>query len=81
MDYYEQKYTQRGADIISLQDNALISVDLEIFAHDIKTDKSLFASPDTQAASRLRELDIARIKHLIFSILVDCLKIPNFLRL
>lgn len=64
MDYYEQKkYTQRGADIISLQDNALISVDLEeIFAHDIKTDKSLFASPDTQAASRLRELGYSQNK-------------------
>jgi pyruvate,water dikinase len=58
MDYADQKkYTQHGADIISLKDNALISAELEdLFTLDIKADKSLFASLDTQAAARLREL-------------------------
>ncbi|MDD2497784.1 MAG: PEP/pyruvate-binding domain-containing protein [Desulfitobacteriaceae bacterium] len=53
----QKKYSQHGADIISLKDNALASVDLEeIFSHDIKADNELFASLDTQAEDRLREL-------------------------
>jgi hypothetical protein len=64
MDYEDQKkYTQHGADIISLRDNALASVDLdEIFSNDIKADKRLFASRDTQTANRLRELNYAETK-------------------
>lgn len=64
VDFYDQKkYTQHGADIISLKENALVSIDLdEIFAHDIKTDKSLFASPDNETASRLRELGYTQNK-------------------
>ena len=53
----QKKYSQRGADILSLKENALTSSDLEvIFSHDIKADKELFASLDTQTANRLREL-------------------------
>lgn len=51
------KYAQHGADIISLKDNMLKSVELEtIFLYDIKADKNLFMSPDIQTANRLREL-------------------------
>lgn len=58
MDFEDQKkYTQHGADIISLKDNALASVDLEeIISNDIKADKELFVSMDTQTANRLCEL-------------------------
>ncbi|NLT13765.1 MAG: pyruvate kinase, partial [Clostridiales bacterium] len=58
MDYEDQqKYSQHGADVISLRENALICSDLEdIFSHDIKTDKALFATMDTQTVIRLREL-------------------------
>jgi pyruvate,water dikinase len=53
----QKKYSQHGADILSLKENALVSADLEeIFSHDIKADKELFASYDTETASRLREL-------------------------
>jgi len=64
MNYEDQKkYSQHGADIISIKENALISADLdEIFSHDIKADKKLFASPDTQTAQRLRELGYTHIK-------------------
>jgi hypothetical protein len=57
-DYEDQKkYTQHGADVISIKDNVLSSADLdEIFTRDIKTDKALFASLDTNTANRLREL-------------------------
>jgi pyruvate,water dikinase len=52
-----KKYSQHTADLISLTENALTSRDIEdILSRDIKTDKSLFASPDAQTAKRLREL-------------------------
>jgi len=58
MNYEDQKkYSQHRADIISIKENKLTSADLDdIFSHDLKTDKKLFASPDTQTANRLREL-------------------------
>ncbi len=60
MNYEDQKkYSQHGADIISINDNKLTSAELDdIFSHDIKTDKKLFASLDTQTANRLRELGL-----------------------
>jgi hypothetical protein len=60
MNYEDQKkYSQHGADVISLKNNALQSVDLEeVFSKNIKTVKELFASVDTQTADRLRELGI-----------------------
>lgn len=52
-----RKYSQHGADVISLSDNLLTSCDLDrLFSQDIKTDKTLFASPDLETAARLREL-------------------------
>jgi len=52
-----KKYSQHGADVISLKENRLVSVDLDsIFSRNIKADKELFVSPDFQTASRLREL-------------------------
>jgi pyruvate, water dikinase len=58
MDNEDQvKFAQHGADIISLKDNTLQSVELEtIFLYDIKADKNLFMSPDIQTANRLNEL-------------------------
>ncbi len=58
MNYEDQKkYSQHGADIISIRGNELTSADLDdIFSNDIKTDKKLFATLDTQTANRLREL-------------------------
>jgi len=53
----QRKYSQRGADVISLKKNLLTSAQLEeIFSKDIKADPSLFASVDVQTANRLREL-------------------------
>ncbi len=58
MDYEDQKtYSQHGADVISLAENALIGVDLEVlFEQDFKADPELFSTVDAQAARRLREL-------------------------
>lgn len=56
----KKRYSQHGADIISLKDNMLTSVELNsIFSHEIKADKELFASIDIQAANRLKELGYA----------------------
>jgi len=53
----QKKYSQHSADVLSLRKNALVDKDLEkLFAQDIKADKALFASVDTQTAGRLREL-------------------------
>lgn len=57
-----KKYSQHYADVISLKDNMLTSIDLDsIFTQDIKTDKELFASPDIQTANRLKELGYSGI--------------------
>jgi hypothetical protein len=46
--------------VISLQENRLTGRQLdELFAEDIKAQKELFASPDTDTAARLRELGYA----------------------
>ncbi|HBP38687.1 MAG TPA: pyruvate kinase [Clostridiales bacterium] len=51
------KYTQHRADVISLQENRFIEKELdELVRSGIKADLSLFASPDSQAENRLREL-------------------------
>lgn len=53
----QKKYSQHGADVISLSKKTLADIDLEtIFSQDIKADKKLFASIDYQTADRLREL-------------------------
>lgn len=58
-----KKYSQHGADVISLKENALVEEDLEIiFSRDIKADKELFSSFDTQTATRLQELGYSNIK-------------------
>ncbi|HYO85681.1 MAG TPA: PEP/pyruvate-binding domain-containing protein [Dermatophilaceae bacterium] len=50
-----KKYSQRYVDVISLADNALVTVPLSaVTGHDIKTDWSLFLSPDAAALERLR---------------------------
>lgn len=52
-----RKFSQHGADVLSLRDNALEGRDLEeILSYDIKTDRELFVSQDLQTAARLREL-------------------------
>ena len=59
----KKRFTQRGADVISLKENALVSRDLdEIFSHDIKAEKELFASVDSREISRLRELGYTNIR-------------------
>ncbi len=53
----QKKYSQHGADVISLKENILTSVELDsVISQDIKADKELFASMDIQTAIRLREL-------------------------
>jgi hypothetical protein len=52
-----KKYSQHSADILSLRKNATDECPLEdILSRDIKTDKALFASVDTDTQRRLREL-------------------------
>lgn len=52
-----KKFSQHGADLLSLEENALTSRNLEeLMAYDLKANKGLFASIDYQAAERLREL-------------------------
>lgn len=64
MDYEDQKkYSQHGADVISLKNNSLDSVDLDtIFSEGIKTDSELFATVDSHTFNRLRELGYKQIK-------------------
>ncbi|MGE5495447.1 MAG: PEP/pyruvate-binding domain-containing protein [Burkholderiales bacterium] len=51
------KYSQHGADLLSLKENALTSRSLdEVINDDIKADKSLFASVDYDNQRRLREM-------------------------
>lgn len=53
----QNKFSQHKADILSFTDNVLISRDLdEIQMLDLKTDKSLFMTPDYRAAAHMREL-------------------------
>lgn len=53
----EKKFSQRGVDLISLADNALISRNMEeVISRDLKTDKSLFLSVDHQTVRWLREM-------------------------
>ena len=53
----QKKFSQHSADVLSVKKNAFVCRDLEeIIANDIKADKELFASLDTHAANRLREL-------------------------
>lgn len=55
-----KKYSQHSADLISLKDNRLATLDLsELFTQDIKVDKALFASYDTETANWLRERGIS----------------------
>lgn len=62
-----KKYSQHGADVISLKENMLMGVDLDsIFSRDIKADKDLFASLDIQTANRLRELGYTGRRPYIF---------------
>lgn len=58
VDYGEQqKFTQHKVDLLSLKDNTLTNKNLaEVLACDIKTDKKLFAEPDSERINRLREL-------------------------
>lgn len=54
-----KKYSQHGADLISLRENRLATQDLsEVFTQDIKVDKALFASYDSETANWLRERGI-----------------------
>jgi hypothetical protein len=85
MNYEDQKkYSQHGADFISLKENALTECALdEIFSLDIKTDKELFASPDTQALGRLREMGLTgrRIPYLYdFRKLLNSTEFPGVMK-
>jgi len=64
----EKKFSQRNVDVISLEDNALVTRPMEhVFAHDIKTDKNLFLSVDHQTVRWLREMGHAdrRVPHIL----------------
>jgi len=53
----QKKYSQHGVDLLSLEENDLISKNFDdIVSHDVKVDKGLFASLDYQTANRLRDL-------------------------
>jgi hypothetical protein len=53
----QKKYSQHTVDVISVKSNTFANKELdEILTSDLKTDKRLFASVDTQTADRLREL-------------------------
>ena len=53
----EKKYSQRGVDVLSLRENAWGSRKYEeVISGDLKTDVSLFASVDSHAATRAREM-------------------------
>ncbi len=79
-----KKYSQHNADVISRAENALLSRDIdEILSLDIKTDKSLFASADTQTAKRLRELGYTDRKTpaiLDFNKLLGSTQFPRIMR-
>ncbi len=61
-----------------IKDNVLSSADLdEIFTRDIKTDKALFASLDTNTANSCVKLGHRGGKTLHLMILKSCSKIPN----
>lgn len=53
----EKKFSQRIVDVLSLKQNTWCNRILEEFIpYDLKTDKALFISVDTQTANRLREM-------------------------
>lgn len=53
----ERKFSQHRADVLDLRDNRLAEVSLENLSDcDLKTDNSLFFSPDYAEAGRMREL-------------------------
>ncbi len=59
----QMKYSQHGADLLSLKENALTSRSLdEVIGQDIKADKSLFASVDYNNFRRLSEMGYKDIK-------------------
>ena len=55
-----RKYAQHEVDLLSFREGALVSRDADrVLAGGIKADRSLVASPDDEAAARMRELGIA----------------------
>jgi hypothetical protein len=53
----EKKYSQRMVDVLSLAENSWCNRRLEDFvSYDLKTDRALFMSVDTQTVNRLREI-------------------------
>ncbi len=64
MDYEDQKkYSQHGADVISLKNNKLESIELdEIFSDGVKAESELFATVDNHTLNRLRELGYKQMK-------------------
>ncbi|NMB79234.1 MAG: pyruvate kinase, partial [Methanomicrobiales archaeon] len=53
----EKKFSQRMVDVLSLANNTWSNRKLEDFvSYDLKTDRSLFMSVDTQTVNRLREI-------------------------
>ncbi len=53
----QSRFAQHAMDLLSIRENRHTAKPVgEILSQDIKTDKSLFASPDTEAMARLREL-------------------------
>lgn len=58
-----KKYSQHYADVLSLKENNLTSVNLdEVLSFDLKADKELFLSIDYESLRRLRELGHTDIK-------------------
>jgi hypothetical protein len=52
----EKKYSQHNADVLNLQENRLTEVPLDsLSAYDLKTDKTIFSSVDSDTLARLQE--------------------------
>ncbi|HEY8348427.1 MAG TPA: PEP/pyruvate-binding domain-containing protein [Clostridia bacterium] len=52
-----KRFSQHRADLLSLSENTLAGRDIDaVLSLDLKADRELFASPDLDAAARLREL-------------------------
>ncbi len=80
----EKKYSQRIVDVLSLKENRWCSRQLEDFiSYELKADRSLFMSVDTQTLSRLREMgrtDVAASYILDFRQLLGDTAFPTFMK-
>ncbi len=79
-----KKFSQHDVDLLSLQDNALISRSVEaVVSRDLRAATDLFASVDQQAANRLRELGYSdgQAPHIVdFRAMLQQTEFPQLMR-